>query len=131
MFRLEFSNKISIFPGEHIDYCGYSVFPMAIDQDIVSVFSSTDNSEVQISNTDPSFKYDNEIELFPNINFVVLFFRAGSFDIEKFSISYEKSVWYEYFKCGIQGIRDKYPDIKLKGTERKFRILKIEFFLQV
>jgi galactokinase len=45
------------------------------------------------------------------------FFRAGSFDIEKFSISYEKSTWYEYFKCGIQGIRDKYPDIKLKGMK--------------
>jgi hypothetical protein len=46
------------------------------------------------------------------------FFRAGSFDIEKFSISYEKSTWYEYFKCGIQGIRDKYPDIKLKGINK-------------
>lgn len=49
------------------------------------------------------------------------FFRAGSFDIEKFSISYEKSTWYEYFKCGIQGIRDKYPDIKLKGINKKKR----------
>ena len=50
-----------------------------------------------------------------------IFFRAGSFDIEKFSISYEKSSWYEYFKCGIQGIRDKYPDIKLKGIKKSKR----------
>ncbi|CAF3789178.1 unnamed protein product [Adineta steineri] len=84
--------------GEHIDYCGYSVLPMAVDQDIVSIFATTDDNEVHISNTDQSFK-------------------EGSFDIANFSISYEKSVWYEYFKCGIQGIRDKYPDIKLKGMK--------------
>jgi hypothetical protein len=29
---------------------------MAIDQDIVSVFATNDNNEVQISNTNPSFK---------------------------------------------------------------------------
>ncbi|CAF3741795.1 unnamed protein product [Rotaria sordida] len=84
--------------GEHIDYCGYSVLPMAIDQDIVSVFAINDNNEVQINNTDDVFK-------------------TGSFNMENFSISYEKSDWYEYFKCGIQGIRDKFPDIKLKGMK--------------
>ncbi len=47
------------FKGEHIDYCGYSVLPMAVDQDIVSVFATSDDTEVQISNTDPSFKYYN------------------------------------------------------------------------
>ncbi|CAF3972557.1 unnamed protein product [Rotaria magnacalcarata] len=82
--------------GEHIDYCGYSVLPMAIDQDIVAVFATSDNNEVEISNTDESFQ-------------------AGSFTIGKFSISYEKSDWYEYFKCGVQGIHDKFPDFNLKG----------------
>ncbi|CAF2635961.1 unnamed protein product [Rotaria sp. Silwood2] len=85
--------------GEHIDYCGYSVLPMAIDQDIVSVSATCDNNEVKIHNTDESFE-------------------AGSFNMENFSISYEKSDWYEYFKCGIQGIRDKFPDIKLKGIKK-------------
>jgi len=50
-------------------------------------------------------------------NLFVLFCREGSFDIQNFSISYDKSSWYEYFKCGVQGIRDKYPDIKLKGIK--------------
>ncbi|CAF5117278.1 unnamed protein product, partial [Rotaria magnacalcarata] len=84
--------------GEHIDYCGYSVLPMAIDQDIVAVFATSDNNEVEISNTDESFQ-------------------AGSFTIGKFSISYEKSDWYEYFKCGVQGIHDKFPDFNLKGMK--------------
>lgn len=44
-----------------------------------------------------------------------MLFRVGSFDVENFTISYENLNWYEYFKCGIQGIRDKYPDVKLKG----------------
>jgi len=64
--------------------------------------------------------YQNKILL------LYFFFRAGSFDIEKFSISYEKSSWYEYFKCGIQGIRDKYPDIKLKGIKKKGKFLIIK-----
>ncbi|CAF4489788.1 unnamed protein product [Rotaria socialis] len=84
--------------GEHIDYCGYSVLPMAIDQDIVAVFAASDNNEVEISNTDESFQ-------------------AGLFTIGKFSISYEKSDWYEYFKCGVQGIHDKFPDFNLKGMK--------------
>ncbi|UJR16376.1 hypothetical protein I4U23_003279 [Adineta vaga] len=84
--------------GEHIDYCGYSVLPMAVDQDIVSVFAAVDGNEVEISNNDQSFK-------------------EGSFDLQNFSISYENANWYEYFKCGVQGIRDKYPDIKLKGMK--------------
>ncbi len=111
-----FNNKKIInrfLKGEHIDYCGYSVLPMAVDQDIISAFSAIDNNEVQISNVNQLFKYSKLI-LFDKI-VLFFFFRAGSFDIDQFTISYEKSNWYEYFKCGVQGIRDKYPDIKLKG----------------
>jgi N-acetylgalactosamine kinase len=51
------SIKIQFLKGEHIDYCGYSVLPMAVDQDIVSVFAATDDNKVEISNTNPSFQY--------------------------------------------------------------------------
>jgi hypothetical protein len=44
--------------GEHIDYCGYSVLPMAIDQDIVCVFGTNDTDEIEISNVDSSYAYD-------------------------------------------------------------------------
>jgi len=41
--------------GEHVDYCGYPVLPMAIEQDIVIAVKVTDDKELVISNTDPSF----------------------------------------------------------------------------
>lgn len=48
------------------------------------------------------------------------FLSSVSFDINDFKISYEKASWFEYFKCGIQGIRDKFPQTKLKGETKVF-----------
>ena len=42
-----------IFLGEHIDYCGYSVLPIAIDQDIVIACAETEDKSIMISNTQP------------------------------------------------------------------------------
>ena len=42
--------------GEHIDYCGYAVFPMALEQDIVIAFAASDDDKLKISNTDESFE---------------------------------------------------------------------------
>lgn len=37
--------------GEHVDYCGYSVFPMAIDQCIVVAAKRTNESQtIQLTN---------------------------------------------------------------------------------
>ena len=43
-------------PGEHIDYCGYAVFPMALEQDIVIAFTVNDEDTLKICNTDGSFE---------------------------------------------------------------------------
>ena len=59
------------------------------------------------------------IDFQENLRHRIFFSRAGSFDAENFSISYENLNWYEYFKCGIRGIRDKYPDVKFKGIRRQ------------
>jgi hypothetical protein len=62
--------KINRFlKGEHIDYCGYSVLPMAVDQDIISAFAAIDNNEVQISNVNPLFKYSKLVLFDKNIYF--------------------------------------------------------------
>ena len=38
--------------GEHIDYCGYSVLPAAIEQDFIMAYIPSDKAEIEISNID-------------------------------------------------------------------------------
>ena len=56
---LFFINMIIIIIGEHIDYCGYGVFPMALEQDIVMAVSVNDDQKLRIYNTNQQFTYDN------------------------------------------------------------------------
>ena len=42
--------------GEHIDYCGYSVLPMAIEHDIVIGASVNERAEIYLTNYDACFK---------------------------------------------------------------------------
>lgn len=41
--------------GEHVDYCGYAVFPMAIEQDILVAVSTNSAGTLRLSNVEDSF----------------------------------------------------------------------------
>lgn len=43
--------------GEHIDYCGYAVCPMAIEQDILVAAAVSKDSDIRLTNVDPKYKY--------------------------------------------------------------------------
>ncbi|KAM8974170.1 N-acetylgalactosamine kinase, partial [Pelodytes ibericus] len=75
--------------GEHIDYCGYAVLPMAIEQDIVAAVQSTNSGMVHLSNTNPSY-----MDVSVSVNDI---------QIEK-----TKPLWYNYFLCGLKGIQDHF-----------------------
>lgn len=41
--------------GEHVDYCGYSVCPMAVQQHILVALKVTDDSVLKLSNVDETY----------------------------------------------------------------------------
>ena len=78
--------------GEHIDYCGYPVFPMAIDRSILIAASrSDDDGLVRLCNTDDT--------LFPDF----------SCNVSAFSIN-QPPKWHDYFLCGLRGVLDSSGD---------------------
>lgn len=42
--------------GEHIDYCGYSVLPMAIEPNILAAVSVNKSGTITLANTNPQYK---------------------------------------------------------------------------
>ncbi|KAJ3296275.1 galactokinase [Rhizoclosmatium sp. JEL0117] len=89
--------------GEHIDYCGFSVLPMAVDRDVLIAVTATPN-------TDPS--QPSTITL-TNVNGEK--YKEESFihkpnDPNIIEIDASVHAWSNYFKCGYKGIHE---DLKL------------------
>lgn len=80
--------------GEHIDYCGYAVCPMAIEQDILVAVALSKYNDIYLTNVDSKYK-----------EFRCSFESVGS------CISDSKSgpAWYKYFLCGIKGALEVIP----------------------
>lgn len=72
--------------GEHIDYCFFSVLPMAVEADIIMAIHLTDEPVIEVANTNPDFP-------------------ATKFDLPKdgspVDIDASKSDWVNYFRCGL------------------------------
>ncbi|NXY85150.1 GALK2 kinase, partial [Alcedo cyanopectus] len=75
--------------GEHIDYCGYAVLPMAIEQDILIAVEPVKTPVVQLANTNPLY----------------LDFSTNTNNIE---INSSKPQWHNYFLCGLKGIQEHF-----------------------
>ncbi|KAJ2033643.1 galactokinase [Coemansia sp. RSA 2337] len=75
--------------GEHIDYCGFPVFPMAIAPDTLVAARANGSDRIRVSNMDGT-KY-------PPRDFSVA---------EMFEIDSTKHEWSNYFKCGYRGVLD-------------------------
>ncbi|KAI9484184.1 MAG: galactokinase [Benjaminiella poitrasii] len=88
--------------GEHIDYCGFGVLPMAIERDVIIVGATTDDdTKVRVANIN-SQKYP-----------------AREFDYEGkekvVTIDSTQLEWSNYFKCGYKGMLEKFRLDKPKG----------------
>ncbi|XP_053675271.1 N-acetylgalactosamine kinase-like [Anopheles nili] len=86
-FVVRCSGRVNII-GEHVDYCGYPVFPMAIEQTILLAVAPSDDNLLHIKNVDNNFKpYKCNVLTF-------------SIDVP----SIGGPNWYQYVLCGIKGV---------------------------
>lgn len=83
--------------GEHIDYCGYSVLPMAIEPNIMAAVSVNNSGKIALANTNHQYK-----------DFTV----SCSEDI---AIDRDNPKWHYYFLCGVKGIQEKFGIAPLAG----------------
>ncbi|SGZ57730.1 CIC11C00000003561 [Sungouiella intermedia] len=89
--------------GEHIDYCHFSVLPMAIEVDVIAAVAASEDETVVIANTNPKF-------------------HLQTFSIprdEQIVIDTYSTTWGDYFKCGVivaqQYIYQNHPQIREQG----------------
>uniref|UniRef100_A0A8C3ILN3 Galactokinase 2 n=1 Tax=Chrysemys picta bellii TaxID=8478 RepID=A0A8C3ILN3_CHRPI len=75
--------------GEHIDYCGYAVLPMAIEQDILIAVEPVNTQVVQLANTNPLY-----------LDF--------STSVNNIHVNKTKPVWHNYFLCGLKGVQEHF-----------------------
>lgn len=71
--------------GEHVDYSGYGVLPMAIEQDIAIACRPNNTGELRFSNTNTEYT-------------------DYSCPVRGFEINREQIVWYSYILCGFKGM---------------------------
>ncbi|XP_008267252.1 N-acetylgalactosamine kinase isoform X3 [Oryctolagus cuniculus] len=94
-FYVRAPGRVNII-GEHIDYCGYSVLPMAVEQDMLIAVEPVKTNTLQLGNTNP---------LYPD-------FSTSSNNIQ---IDKTKPLWHNYFLCGFKGIQEHFGLSDLTG----------------
>ena len=85
--------------GEHVDYSGYGVLPMAIEQDIAIAFRPNNSGELRFSNIDTALYTDHTCP-------------ATGFEIDR-----KKIIWYNYILCGIKGMMEEMAIEKPTGID--------------
>ncbi|XP_076622135.1 N-acetylgalactosamine kinase [Colletes latitarsis] len=83
--------------GEHIDYCGYAVCPMAIEQDMLVAVAPSKDKEIRLTNVDAKYK-----DFRCNLNAVSVCIAEASTGPQ----------WYKYFLCGVKGALEEIPEEK-------------------
>ncbi len=83
--------------GEHTDYSGLPVLPVAIDRSTIVVAAANTAREIQVSNADPAWS-------------------SRRFAIERQIPPYETGDWANYVKASIQGVIDRFSARRLRGA---------------
>ncbi|XP_040131544.1 N-acetylgalactosamine kinase isoform X4 [Ictidomys tridecemlineatus] len=94
-FYVRAPGRVNII-GEHIDYCGYSVLPMAVEQDMLIAVEPVKTHTLQLANTNP---------LYPDFST-----SANNIQIDR-----TNPLWHNYFLCGFKGIQEHFGLSNLTG----------------
>ncbi|XP_064552411.1 N-acetylgalactosamine kinase [Drosophila montana] len=91
-FYVRVPGRVNII-GEHVDYCGYSVLPMAVEQSIIlAVGTNPELAHLELHHLDGGK------------------FQSFDCDLNALDIKLPKTggpAWYSYFLCGIKGIQEE------------------------
>nr|KAF6500177.1 galactokinase 2 [Molossus molossus] len=94
-FYVRAPGRVNII-GEHIDYCGYSVLPMAVEQDMLIAVEPVKTHTLQLANMN---------SLYPDFNT----------STKNIQIDKTKPLWHNYFLCGFKGIQEHFGLSDLTG----------------
>lgn len=90
--------------GEHIDYCGYPVLPMAIEQDILVAAGLLDEPKLSIRNVNKKYEnFDVKINTFEEL----------VIENDQNEIPH----WYKYVLCGVKGALEHLNNKKISGVQ--------------
>jgi galactokinase len=79
--------------GEHIDYCGLSVFPMAVQRNVRMAFHTRTDREVHLSNRDPGFG-------------------PSTFTLSETIAPAPAGEWGNYARAAAQALVPRFPDLQ-------------------
>ncbi|XP_075992647.1 N-acetylgalactosamine kinase [Anticarsia gemmatalis] len=103
LFFVRVPGRVNLI-GEHIDYCGYPVLPMALEQDILIAAGLIKTPQLHIRNINDKYSnFDTEIK------------RCD--DIEIVSDPNGKPFWYNYILCGVKGGLEFLSDNIVNGLQ--------------
>jgi galactokinase len=96
IFAVRAPGRVNLI-GEHTDYSGLPVLPVAIDRSTIVVTAGNTTGEIEVANADsawPSRRFAIELRIPP----------------------YETGDWANYVKAAIQGVIDRFPALHLRGA---------------
>ncbi|KAE9003821.1 hypothetical protein PR003_g7770 [Phytophthora rubi] len=108
--------------GEHVDYEGYAVLPMAIEQSVFVAFSTVTKSGSSNSTTSSGgVKVLSVANAKPQYKAVTLFLETKEQENMQ-RLEEDGATWAKYVLCGVLGVQDAYPEL-FEGEEKEIQML--------
>jgi N-acetylgalactosamine kinase len=95
IFAVRAPGRVNLI-GEHTDYSGLPVLPVAIDRSTIVVAAANTTGEIEVANADPAWP-------------------SRRFAIERQIPPYESGDWANYLKAAVKGVIDRFPAREFRG----------------